>query len=47
MVGVFEGGRLVEFGRRELVSERALQIAADVGRWCSGFVSGVVGGVDR
>ena len=27
--------------------ERALQIAADVGRWCSGWASGVVGAVDR
>ena len=27
--------------------ERALQFAADVGRWCSGWASGVVGAVDR
>ena len=29
------------------VPERALQIAADGGRWCSGGASGVVGAVDR
>ena len=27
--------------------ERALQIAADVGRGCSGWASGVLGAVDR
>ena len=27
--------------------ERALQIAADVGRWCSGWANGVLGAVDR
>ena len=32
---------------REGVPERALQIAADVGRWCSGWASGVLGAVDR
>jgi len=32
---------------REAVPERALQIAADMGRRCSGWTSGVVGGVDR
>ena len=32
---------------RDAVPERALQIAADVGRWCSGWASGVVGAVDR
>ena len=32
---------------RDAVPERALQIAADVGRWCSGWASGVLGGVDR
>ena len=32
---------------RDAVPERALQLAADVGRWCSGWASGVVGGVDR
>ena len=29
------------------VPERALQIATDVGRWCSGWASGVLGAVDR
>ena len=33
--------------RAPLVLDWALQIAADVGRWCSGWASGVVGGVDR
>ena len=32
---------------RDAVPERALQIAADVGRWCSGWASGVVSAVDR
>ena len=32
---------------RNAVPERALQIAADVGWWCSGGASGVVGVVDR
>ena len=32
---------------RDAVPERALQIAADVGRWCSGCASGVLGAVDR
>ena len=32
---------------RDAVPERALQIAADVGRWCSGWASGVLGAVDR
>ena len=32
---------------RDAVPERALQIAADVGRGCSGCASGVVGAVDR
>ena len=32
---------------RDAVPERALQIAADVGRGCSGWASGVVGAVDR
>ena len=32
---------------RDAVPERALQIASDVGRWCSGWVSGVLGAVDR
>ena len=32
---------------RDAVPERALQIAADVGRWCSGWASGVLGGVNR
>ena len=31
----------------DAVPERALQIDADVGRWCSGCASGVVGAVDR
>ena len=31
----------------EAVPERALQLAADVGRGCSGWASGVLGGVDR
>ena len=31
---------------RDAVPERALQIAADVGRGCSGCASGVVGAVD-
>ena len=31
---------------RDAVPERALQIAADVGRWCSGWASGVLGAVD-
>ena len=29
------------------VPERALQIATDVGRWCSGWASDVLGGEDR
>ena len=32
---------------RDAVPERALQIAADVGRRCSGCASGVLGAVDR
>ena len=32
---------------RDAVPERALQVAADVGRGCSGWASGVVGAVDR
>ena len=32
---------------RDAVPERALQIAADVGRRCSGWASGVQGAVDR
>ena len=32
---------------RDAVPERALQIAGDVGRGCSGCASGVVGAVDR
>ena len=32
---------------RDAVPERALQIAADVGRGCSGWASGVVGAMDR
>ena len=32
---------------RDAVPERALQLAADVGRWCSGCASGVLGAVDR
>ena len=32
---------------RGAVPERALQIAADVGRRCSGCASGVLGAVDR
>ena len=32
---------------RDAVPERALQIAADVGRWCSGCASGVMGAVNR
>ena len=31
---------------RDAVPERALQIAAEVGRGCSGWVSGVLGDVD-
>ena len=31
---------------RDAVPERALRIDADVGRWCSGCASGVVGSVD-
>ena len=31
---------------RGAVPERALQIDADVGRWCSGCASGVVGAMD-
>ena len=32
---------------RDAVPERALQIAVDVGRRCSGWASGVLGGADR
>ena len=32
---------------RDAVPEGALQIAADVGRWCSGWASGAVSAVDR
>ena len=32
---------------RDAVPERALQVAADVGRWCSGCASGELGVVDR
>ena len=32
---------------RDTVPERALQIDAGVGRWCSGWASGVVGAVGR
>ena len=32
---------------RNAVPEGALQIAVDVGRWCSGWASGVLSAVDR
>ena len=32
---------------RDAVPERALQIGVEVGRWCSGWASGVLGAVDR
>ena len=38
---------MIDRKRFDAVPERALQIAADVGWWCSGGASGVVGVVDR